>query len=175
MLYVLAVHFFLISLIAFGGASAVLPEMHRFLVENLHLISDRDFIALNALAQAAPGPNVQIVAMYGFQVAGLSGAVVSMLAMCGPTSMLAILVESFGKRHSGTAWHKLIRRALAPLTVGLVLATGYMLSIGAARMGDSGTRPLALTAVAVGVAMSRRLSPIALIAIGCVLGAAGLI
>ena len=71
---VLALHFFLISIIAFGGASAVLPEMHRFLVDDLRLMTDQDFIALNALAQAAPGPNVQIVAMYGFWVASLPGA-----------------------------------------------------------------------------------------------------
>ena len=172
---VLALHFFLISVIAFGGAGAVLPEMHRFLVDDLRLMTDQDFISLNALAQAAPGPNVQIVAMYGFWVASLPGALASIGAMCGPTSLLAYAVETLGARHSGTEWHKLIRRSLAPLTVGLVLATGWMLSVGASHMDERWVRTLLLTAVATGIAMTRRLNPIYLIAAGSVLGAMGVI
>ena len=58
----LAWRFALISTIAFGGPSAVLPETHRLFVENGHWMSDERFTALFALAQISPGLNTMYAA-----------------------------------------------------------------------------------------------------------------
>ena len=40
----------------------------------------------------SPGPNVIIVALIGYHVAGFAGAGVATTAMCGPTCLLAFFV-----------------------------------------------------------------------------------
>ena len=65
--------FALLSFVAFGGATALLPEMHRVVVEQHHWLNDATFTHLYAIAQAAPGPNVLVVTLIGWEVAGLAG------------------------------------------------------------------------------------------------------
>ena len=48
-------HFLLLGCLAVGGVSTVMPDMHRYLVDELGLVSGREFADLYALAQAAPG------------------------------------------------------------------------------------------------------------------------
>jgi len=90
----LALQFAVLSLLALGGANAVVPEIHRQAVEIGHWMSDRQFADFFAISQAAPGPNVMIVTLVGYHVAGLPGALVTTLAMCGPTAVLAFFFSS---------------------------------------------------------------------------------
>lgn len=167
-LVLLAWHFFLISLVAFGGATAALPEMHRVLVDSMHWMSDSQFRSLFAISQAAPGPNVLFVALFGWQVAGLAGAVVSLFSMCGPVTFLAVAVEHYGARYHDAFWYSAIRRALAPITIGLFLSTGYILEQGIANPVS-----LILTAGTVLLSLRTKLNPIWLIVIGAVIGGFG--
>jgi chromate transporter len=64
----LFLEFVLLSTVAFGGATALLPEMHRVVVENHHWLDDATFTHLYAIAQAAPGPNVLVVTLIGWEV-----------------------------------------------------------------------------------------------------------
>ena len=73
------VQFAILSLFAVGGVMAVIPEMHRQAVEVSHWMTERQFADLFAIAQAAPGPNIIIVTLIGFQVAGFAGAIVATL------------------------------------------------------------------------------------------------
>ena len=81
-----------LSLLSIGGANATIPEMHRVAVDVMHWMSDRQFADMFAISQLSPGPNVIIVALIGFHVAGAAGAVVAISAMCVPTCVLAYLV-----------------------------------------------------------------------------------
>ena len=65
-LQALAVQFSLLSLLAFGGANAVIPEIHRQSVAVHHWMTDKDFAALFAIAQSAPGPNFLISTLIGW-------------------------------------------------------------------------------------------------------------
>ncbi|HMS04436.1 MAG TPA: chromate transporter, partial [Burkholderiaceae bacterium] len=56
-------HFLSLSLLAVGGAITTAPDMHRYLVGSQHWLSDAQFNASIAIAQAAPGPNVLFVAL----------------------------------------------------------------------------------------------------------------
>ena len=58
-------HFLGLSLMSIGGAITTVAEMHRYLVVQEHWLSDAQFNAAIALAQAAPGPNVLFVALMG--------------------------------------------------------------------------------------------------------------
>jgi chromate transporter len=73
-----------------------------------HWLTDRQFADTFALAQLTPGPNLIIVALIGFHVAGVLGAVVAMLAMCGPTGIAAYFV---GRRPSASRARRGIARS----------------------------------------------------------------
>ena len=73
-------HFTQLSLIAFGGGNTILPEMQRQVVDIHHWMTAQEFSALFAMAQAAPGPNMMIVPLVGWHVAGLSGLLVTSTA-----------------------------------------------------------------------------------------------
>lgn len=170
-LFGLAWRFALISTIAFGGPSAVLPETHRLFVEDGHWISDERFTALFALAQISPGLNTMYAALFGWQVAGPAGAAVSTVMMYGPSSVWAWLVERCTGRHREAAWMVIGRRALAPITIALLLASGYVITRGA----DHSPQALALTLVTVAFGLGTRLNPLWLVALGAALGVLKLI
>ncbi len=167
----LAWRFALISVIALGGPSAVLPETHRLFVEDGHWMSDERFTALFALAQISPGLNTMYAALFGWQVAGPAGAAVSAAMMYGPSSVLAWLVERHTQRHRDAAWMVIGRRALAPVTISLLLASGYLITRGA----DHSPQALALTLVTVALGLRTRLNPLWLVALGAALGVARII
>ena len=108
----LAGYFALLSLFAVGGANAAIPEMHRISVEVMHWMSDRQFADMFAISQVSPGPNVIIVTLIGYHVAGMVGAAVATAAMCGPTCLLAFFVSRTWDRVKGTRWRMAIQAGL---------------------------------------------------------------
>ena len=92
--------FGLMSLFAVGGANSAIPEMHRVAVDVNHWMTDKQFADMFAISQLSPGPNVLIVTLIGYSVAGIFGAVAATLAMCGPTAILAWYVSGLLKRAS---------------------------------------------------------------------------
>ena len=125
---VLMRQFVLLSLVAIGGANLVVPEMHRIAVDVQHWMTDRQFAELFALANAAPGPNVLMVCLIGFQAAGFAGAVVATLAMCGPSSLLTFFVVRRWEKSGNARIKKIVQRGLAPVTIGLIAASAFVLT-----------------------------------------------
>jgi chromate transporter len=162
----LAWYYASISLLAIGGASSVLPDMHRFLVETNGWMSHEQFASLFAISQAAPGPNVLFVALFGWQVAGVLGAWVAMLAISAPSAIAAIAFEIFSSRNPQARWPGLLRRGLAPLTIGLLLSTGVIL----ARSIDHSWFTMCLTAAALLLSLLTRVPPLLLIVGGAAFG-----
>ena len=101
----LAGYFALLSLFAVGGANAAIPEMHRVAVDVMHWMNDRQFADMFAIAQISPGPNIIIVTLIGYHVAGFAGAAVATAAMCGPTCLVAFLVARTWDRFKDAHCH----------------------------------------------------------------------
>ena len=127
-LLTLAGYFALLSLFAVGGANAAIPEMHRVAVEVMHWMNDRQFADMFAIAQVSPGPNVIIVALIGYHVAGFAGAGVATTAMCGPTCLLAFFVARTWDRFKDAPWRIAIQAGLVPLSLGLIAASAFVLA-----------------------------------------------
>jgi chromate transporter len=119
--------FLQMSLLAFGGANTILPELQRQVVDVNHMMSAHTFAALFALAQAAPGPNMMVVSLIGWHVAGLSGAVLTMVCVVAPSSMLTFLVARAWYRFRDAPWRRTIQRGLIPVTAGLLLSSAALL------------------------------------------------
>ena len=121
--------FGLMSLFAVGGANAAIPEMHRIAVDVQHWLTDKQFADVYAISQLSPGPNVLIVTLIGYSVAGVAGALVATLAMCVPTAVLAYCVSRLLTRSSHSRWPAIIQAALVPLSIGLMGASGLVLAL----------------------------------------------
>jgi chromate transporter len=165
----LAIDFSLLSLITVGGVVTVLPEMHRNVVEVHGWMSGAEFAQLFALAQASPGPNILVVSLIGWKVAGLAGAVVATGAACAPSSILTYVVSRIWQRFRGNRWRDLIEDGLVPVTVGLMLAGGYLLT----RAADHSALAFAITGVTAGTVLATRIHPLWLLGAGGLLGLAG--
>ncbi len=170
-LAVLAGHFTLLSLFAVGGANSAVPEMHRLAVDVQHWMTDRQFTDLFALAQVTPGPNVIIVTLIGFHVAGFLGAVVATVAMCTPTCLLAYAVGRIFDRSDGAAWQTVVRRGLVPVTIGLVAATAVVV----ARAADTGWGTAAISLASAAIFYRWRVNPVWVFAVAALIGLAGLV
>jgi chromate transporter len=124
----LAFHFGLLSFISIGGMLSVIPEMHRYFVDVKHWITAADFIQMFAVDQAAPGPNVLIAGLIGWKVAGMPGAFIALVAICGPAAIMTFWVAGLWERMKDSAWRAIAQRAMAPIVVGLVFSGGFVLA-----------------------------------------------
>jgi chromate transporter len=163
--------FGLMSLFAVGGANAAIPEMHRVAVEVRHWMTDQQFADVFAISQMSPGPNVLIVTVIGYSVAGVGGALAATLAMCVPTAVLAYYVTRLLARSSQSRWPAMIQAALVPLSIGLMGASGLILALTSDRTWTAGL----VTATAAVLAFATRLNPLWMLLAGGCLCFAGVI
>jgi chromate transporter len=171
----LAIGFAAISMIAVGGGIAVVPEMNRLVVDVHGWMSDARFAQLFALAQAAPGPNVLVVGLIGWQVAGLPGMLVATLAVTGPAGFFAFGFSKLRGKLAGARWLRIVEKGLVPIAVGLIFSSGIILAQGAAHPAGPGA---AISALAVGLTVFSTLfvwltdrSPLWVLGVGAVAGA----
>jgi chromate transporter len=166
----LFLHFALLSLLAIGGAITTAPDMQRFIVGDRHWLSDAQFTASVALAQAAPGPNVLFVAVIGWNCGGLMGVLATLTGSLLPSTTLALSATRWGAQRRESRGVRAFTHGMAPLTIGLLLATGWVLTEPARHHPGA----LVLVAVTVFVMLRTRLSPMWLMALGALLGGLGL-
>jgi chromate transporter len=164
-----AFYFLALSLMAIGGANVLIPEMHHQLVELRGWMTSNDFVSLVSLSQAAPGPNVLIVSLIGWKLAGISGALVATIAMCLPSSLTVYAFTRFWDRFKEAPWRVVVQAGLVSVTVGLVLASGYVLT----READHSWLAYVVTAVAAFLSVKTRVHPLLLLVGAGLLGLTG--
>lgn len=145
----LALIFTELSLMAFGGGVSILPEMQRQVVEVHHWMSAQEFSALFAMAQAAPGPNMMVVPLIGWHVAGWAGLLVSSVAKFGPSSVVTLLVMNAWKRFKDKPWRRIVQ-------AGLVAASGLLIAEASA----TNWRLAVLILLSTIFGMSKRIHPL---------------
>lgn len=168
---ILAADFAMLSLLSVGGAASVLPEMHRTLVDVNGWMTSREFAELFALAQAAPGPNVLVVSLLGMHAAGLSGALVTTLAMILPSSVLTFYADRLWRGGRVSALREAVDNGLAPITVGLIAAGGVLLALP----NSANLVAMLIIVVSALLVWRTRLHPLWLIGAGAAAGVAGLV
>jgi chromate transporter len=170
-LFSIALTFSWLSLFAVGGAAAAIPEIHRIAVDLNHWMTDTQFADAYAISQLSPGPNVLIVSLMGYQVAGIAGALVATVAMCGPTAAMAYTVSRLLHRAGSSPWPALIQKALVPVSIGLMAASGLVVAVAA----DGSVVAALLTLAAAVIAAITRVNPVWLLLAGGLLGLTGLL
>ena len=161
-------HFLLYSLLSIGGAITVAPDMHRVLVDRMGLLTDPQFNASIAIAQAAPGPNILFVAVMGYQAAGILGAAVTLIGIMIPSTTLALAAARWGNARRDWLALRAFRSGMAPLVIALLIATGWILSAQ-----TPGWAHTLLTIASAIVVWRTRIHLLWMIAIGGIIGALG--
>ena len=165
----LALIFSQLSLVAFGGGNTILPEMHRQVVDVHHWMTSGDFAALFALAQAAPGPNLMVAPLIGWQVAGLAGMLVATAAIFGPSSIVTVIALRLWTRFKDKPWRAAIQAGLVPISVGLVAASAAIIT----RSVDHEWIFVAITAASAAVLLRFNVHPLWMLALGAAVGWTG--
>jgi chromate transporter len=167
----IAIQFGLLSFLAIGGGLTILPEIQRVSVDVYHWTTRAQFAQLFAIAQASPGPNILFVSLIGWQAAGLAGALTATAAICGPPAVITYFVSRVWNRFPTSPIRRAIELGLAPVTVGLVLSSGYILTTTA----NHSIVAYAITAVTVAVILLTKLNPLWMMGGAAILGMAGAI
>jgi chromate transporter len=154
--------FALLSILAVGGGTAVLPEMQRMTVNQFHWVTERQFRDIYSLGQVAPGPNMLMVMVIGYRVAGYLGSMVVALAFFVPDCLLTLFANRMWLRYSDSPWRLAIQRAMAPIAIGLMLSGTYSI----AQLSIHNFMSFAIAAGTLGVLMWRRINPLLLISVG---------
>ncbi len=160
---VLAV-FSLLSILAVGGGAAVIPEMKALTVGAAPWITADQFGQIYSLGQLAPGPNMLMVSVIGFHVAGASGALAALLGFFVPSGVITFLVGRVWDRYADNPWRAAIARGLGPLTVGLILAGAW--SLAKTVMAGHGPLPYAVSVVVALILLRVKINPVFLILAG---------
>ena len=140
----LFLHFVSLSLLAVGGAITTAPDIHRYLVDETHWLSDTQFTSSIALAQGAPGPNVMFVALMGWNVGlnaagglaagwpavglALWGVLITMVGIMIPSATLTFVATQWAHRNRELRAVKAFKAGMAPIVIALLIATGWLLT-----------------------------------------------
>ncbi|HIQ33853.1 MULTISPECIES: chromate transporter [Acinetobacter] len=165
-LLTLVIVFTQLSVLAFGGGNAILPEMQYQVVTVHQWMTAEQFSSLFAMAQAAPGPNMMIVPLVGWHVAGPAGLLVTSLAKFGPSSIITIYALKFWERFKSNPSRARFEKALKPITVGLVLVSAWLIA-------DASAQNLLLVVIVILTAflgVFKRIHPLWVMAVGAGLG-----
>jgi chromate transporter len=186
----LFLHFISLSLLAVGGAITTAPDIHRYLVDEMHWLSDTQFTSSIALAQGAPGPNVMFIALMGWNVGlnaggglaagwpavglALWGVLVTMVGIMIPSCTLTFVATQWAHRNRDMLAVKAFKSGMAPIVIALLVATGWLLA--STHNNPATDWPLWITTVAATLLVWRtKLHLLWLLGTGAALGALGLI
>lgn len=161
--------FALLSVLAIGGGTAILPEMKSLTIGVHHWVTEDQFRDIYSLGQLAPGPNMLMVVVLGYHVSGVTGALIAFLGFFLPASVIALGASRLWNHFDGSPWRTAVERAFAPIVVGLM--TSGMIAI--ARTAITGVKTIAIAVVVfVVLYFGRKVNPALLMLAG---GVAGLI
>ena len=151
-----------LSLVTIGGGQSAIADINRQVVDVHQWMSQSQFVEAFAISRMAPGPGSLLVTLIGWQVAGFWGAVVSTLAIFGPTTFLIYAVAHIWSRDGGTRWKRALEAGLRPVAAGMILASTYVLL----QAIDGGWFARAVAFASTAALLTTRVNPLLLIGAG---------
>jgi chromate transporter len=160
-----------LSLVSIGGGNTVLPEIHRAAVVGERWMTDQQFADIYAISEAAPGPSSMISSLVGYKAAGLPGAIVAIVSILGPSSLLMYVACLTWERLRTARWRIAFEKGLAPVSLGLLFSSGLTV----VRSSDHSPVAYLISAVTLVLLLRTKISPLLLMAAAGALGAFGLV
>ncbi|MBQ6177775.1 MAG: chromate transporter [Bacteroidales bacterium] len=178
----LLIGFLKVGCFSFGGAYAAIPLI-RDVVLSAGWLTEEALTDMIAVSESTPGPIMVNLATYiGSSRAGFAGALLATSAVVLPAFVIILLIMAVMKRTIKNRYVQAVMKGLTACVTGVILVTGgwmvYQNGFRPLFAAEPDVRPVILTAVlaAIWIAMKLKLkkkaSPIGLILIAAVLGAA---
>lgn len=159
--------FLKIGAFTFGGGYAMVPLIQHEVIHNRRWLSEREFVDLLTIAQAAPGPIALNTAVFvGYKERNYWGALAAVMGVVIPSFLIILVVAIFFNNIRDNAWVDAAFRGMRPAVVALIVAPIVGLAKG---------MHAALIAVAVAVAVAVwyfGISPILFLIAGAIVGIA---
>ena len=166
--------FALLSLLAVGGGTAVLPQMKHETVATHRWLSAEQFTDIYSLGQLAPGPNMNMVDVIGYRVAGIPGAILALLAFYLPSCTLVFAVGMIWDHFEGSPWRDAVKRGMAPITMALKMSGVYAIGRTATINFDHSMRhnltTIAITMIVTAILLMRHCNMALLVLAGGAVG-----
>ena len=119
-LWNIAMFFFKVGAVTFGGGMTIIAFVQDQVVNHLHWITAQQFLESLTLAQFTPGPIIMVAAYVGYQIAGVAGATVAAGAIFLPSFALMLSILPVLERVRRLAWIKAAIRGVSPAVVGAI-------------------------------------------------------
>ena len=121
---------FYLSAFTFGGGFVIIPLMKKKFVDNLHWIEEEEMLDLTAIAQSSPGAiAVNASILVGYRVAGVVGALVTILGTVLPPliilSVISLFYQAFRDNLVVSAVLQGMQAGVAAVIVDVVLSMGW--------------------------------------------------
>lgn len=138
-LYLILINFAALSLIAFGGANTIVPEMHKLVVDQYQIMNDQTFIDYFTLAQAAPGPNLLLSTLVGWHMAGVFGGIIVTVAFFILPALMIFFLTKTAHRFENKVSVRRLKTAIQPITLGFLGTSTYLIFTSAPLELTNGT------------------------------------
>ncbi|MBS1186062.1 MAG: chromate transporter [Burkholderiaceae bacterium] len=178
----LFLHTAMLSLLSVGGGITIMPALHHYIVADHAWLTDAQFNASIVIAQAAPGPNVLMIAIFGWTIGlqtgsmlnGLVGVAAIMAGMMLPTATVTYYASRWLQFNRERRSVRAFRQGMIPIVSALLVASAWII----AASHDDLTRDWPLWVVSATVMLlvwRTRLHLLWMLAAGALLGWFGLI
>jgi len=123
----LAIAFFKVGMVFFGGGFVLIPILYQKLVEEYHWLSPSQFVDGVAISNLTPGPIAVLATFTGFHLGGVAGAIVATAAIFTPAMMLMTVISAGYDRFKDSSRAKDFLAGVTPTVVGLVASAALLL------------------------------------------------
>ncbi|OIN01126.1 hypothetical protein A9236_08130 [Polynucleobacter sp. QLW-P1DATA-2] len=132
----LLTHLSMLSLFSFGGPMGLIPDIHRYLVNDHQWIENTQFTNSIVLAQAFPGPNILFLTLLGWNIGlqsggyfvALIGGVACLLAYVIPSSIIFYFTSSWVEKNKASKLVRSFKAGMSPIVIALLIASGVVLA-----------------------------------------------
>lgn len=108
---------FQLSACTFGGGFVIIPLMRKRFVEKLGWIGEQEMLDMTAIAQSSPGAiAVNAAILVGYHVAGIPGALLSVLGTVTPPLIVISVISLF---YQAFRDHPVVNMAMAGMLCGV--------------------------------------------------------
>lgn len=167
----LAIAFFKVGMVFFGGGFVLIPILYQKLVEEYHWLSPSQFVDGVAISNLTPGPIAVLATFTGFHMGGVAGAIVATAAIFTPAMMLMTVISAGYDRFKDSSRAKDFLAGVTPTVVGLVASAALLLWPSSI----ASWRAAVLMIVALALLVRFKWHPAFVLAIGAGLAALGIV
>ena len=158
----LAMIFFRVGTVTFGGGFVMIPQIETDIVEVHHWMDHQTFADGMAFGQITPGPVLITATFIGYKVAGPLGAVATTIAAFLPSFIMTTIAGASLNRFRTNFLVQSFLAGVAPAVVGMLAAAGVSL----ARSGLNTPLSFGVATMAFLLMLRAKLNPVVII-FGC--------